>query len=408
MKTFVIVDPIGIGTKLAPIVSSLGFSCVSVMSPQGRAHAPHTLQHEHFVANLLSEEVDSDPQILDHYDLVGVAPGHESGVSYADVLAARLGAPAQNDALLSESRRNKYAMGEALRSAGLRTIRQHRVTSLSELLAWVRSESLGSFVVKPLQSAKADGVSFCSNDTEAEAAFRKIRDSKNVFGESNDAVLVQEDISRGTEYTVNSVSFAGRHVITDIWRMKRTRVWSTNVCVYSNLVAPLSEKRLVSYVECALDALGIRYGAAHSEVMVVDDEPVLIETGARIEGFVDPSVALLCTGYSQALLSILSLLGHAPQFTLAPYELSYEARHVYLLSQKQGVLREGPNLARFSELSSFYGLETSITKGSFVPVTNSLAACKGHGYLVHSDLHTIEQDYERWRVLEEELYASLV
>lgn len=56
-------------------------------------------------------------------------------------------------------------------------------------------------------------------------------------------------------------------------------------------MAQVLEKRLAEYTFGCLDALGIRNGPSHAEVMWLDDEnaPCLVEVGARPHGSVSSS-----------------------------------------------------------------------------------------------------------------------
>ena len=59
------------------------------------------------------------------------------------------------------------------------------------------------------------------------------------------------------------------------------------------------QSNLVEYVCEALDAIGIQYGPAHTEVMLTADGPVLIEVGARPQGAIDPAAPLHGVGTNQ-------------------------------------------------------------------------------------------------------------
>ena len=60
------------------------------------------------------------------WPIVAVLPGAETGVLLADQLAHQLGTRS-NPLELTLARRNKYFMGEQVRSCGVRAVRQKRV-----------------------------------------------------------------------------------------------------------------------------------------------------------------------------------------------------------------------------------------------------------------------------------------
>lgn len=84
----------------------------------------------------------------------------------ADRLSARLGLRSNGEAG-SLARRNKFLMGEAVRSAGVRAVKQRLCNTLDELHEFLSTlnKSAGDIlkcVVKPVQSAGTDDVFLCN------------------------------------------------------------------------------------------------------------------------------------------------------------------------------------------------------------------------------------------------------
>jgi len=105
-----------------------------------------------------------------------------------------------------------------------------------------------------------------------------------VNGALNDKLIVQEFL-KGIEYIVDCVSFEGRHVLVGIFEYLPAGTWTE--MRDGNILLPSRgrvQDILVPYVFECLTALGIRYGASHSEAIVVDGEPCLVEVGARMHG----------------------------------------------------------------------------------------------------------------------------
>ena len=114
--------------------------------------------------------------------ILGVLAGAETGVELADQLAERLGLRS-NGTEGSLARRNKYDMGEKVRQAGIRAVKQAQCTCLEELHAFrlklrielhMQPEEQLSVVLKPAQSAGSDDVFLCESTEEAEVAFNRI------------------------------------------------------------------------------------------------------------------------------------------------------------------------------------------------------------------------------------------
>jgi biotin carboxylase len=104
-------------------------------------------------------------------------------------------------------RRNKYNMGEAVRSAGVRAVLQQRCTSAAEVTVFARSLAATGkkMVVKPTLSAGSDDVFLCNDTDECLTAFNRILGKVNGLGNINAEVLVQE-FMEGKEYVIDQVS----------------------------------------------------------------------------------------------------------------------------------------------------------------------------------------------------------
>ena len=86
-----------------------------------------------------------------------------------------------------------------------------------------------------------------------------------------------------------------------------------------------------------LDALGIRFGPAHTEVMLTATGPVLVESGARMHGSVPDEIVDRCTPSHQTLTAEAYLEPRSVARRAArPYELMAGAYCVMLISQHEG------------------------------------------------------------------------
>ncbi|WP_219664157.1 ATP-grasp domain-containing protein [Streptomyces bambusae] len=129
-----------------------------------------------------------------------------------------------------------------------------------------------------------------------------------------------ESFLTGVEYSVEAVSFEGRHRILGITR-KRTNGRPYFIETGHEVPAalgPQEEQAIHSCVRRCLDALEITVGASHTEVMVEDGRAVLIETHTRGGGDRIPLLTRLVTGADQYELAVQSVLPWAPVRTTAP------------------------------------------------------------------------------------------
>jgi biotin carboxylase len=194
-------------------------------------------------------------------------------VELADKLAFALTPELANVPELARARRHKAEMQRALQHAGLPVIRTLNTASMAEVTDWLIHENLtnAALVLKPPASAGSDKVFHIEAGEDWKRIFDYILSTPTcLLGKISETVIVQEQIT-GIEYAVDTVSASGKHVLTDLLRYKKTAAGKRmTVYDYTEFV-PFDRHQhmeLVSYTKQALDALGIRWGAAHSEIML--------------------------------------------------------------------------------------------------------------------------------------------
>ena len=225
----VIVDPLSTGATLAAMAADRGFLIVRVLSqafPDEIASClPDGLTlHWHASLEYDAENPSRTVEALRSLDahVLGVLVGCESGVECHDALTSALRGHPSNGPERSLARRDKHPMGECVRNAGLRAVRQElcgkwdSARVFCEALGVNDTESSAWCVLKPCKSAGTDGVYIAKSLQECQQRFSEILGTETVFGESNDAVLVQE-FMKGTEYVVDHVSVEGVHKCVAIW-----------------------------------------------------------------------------------------------------------------------------------------------------------------------------------------------
>ncbi|MFJ9606879.1 ATP-grasp domain-containing protein [Kitasatospora sp. NPDC101176] len=240
---------------------------------------------------------------------VAVVAGQEPGVPLADALAERLGLPG-NGTALSAARRDKFRMIEALRAAGIRCAEQFKADTAEAVVGWARARADYPVVVKPLSSASSDNVYICHDEAEVESAAHRVLAGTSMFAERNTEVLVQSFLP-GTEYCVDSVSADGHSFVAAVWEYEKNVVdGGRKIYDRDVLRDPDAEPvpALVAYVRRVLDALGIRHGASHAEVIMTPQGPALVEVGARFNGAMQPDFYDHVLGTNPAALVARALL----------------------------------------------------------------------------------------------------
>jgi biotin carboxylase len=366
---------------------------------------PEDFDNRYICRDDSSEELDRLVRQLAPHNIACLMPGAECGVLLADRLSERLGV-LSNGTALSPARRDKYLMVEALRKAGLRVACSFKTKDICELIGFAKKVGW-PIVVKPPASAGTDSVFICRTEEEVHQAYNAIVGVTNFMGGVNEAVLAQEFLC-GTEYIVNAVRDHGRTVITKFLKYKKNLVGDAHF-IYDRdeLLSGCGEtERLLSlYLEDVLDALGIRFGPAHAEIMVDERGPVLVEVGARVDGLTNPVLEKRLIGYGQIGLSLDTYLSaDRPALDDLPacYETDMHHFVVHLISQQAGTIKRIDPIKEetIRTLSSFAGHRFKPCAGDNLTFTRDLFSSPGEVHLVHEDPEVIERDYRQIRDLE--------
>ena len=340
-------------------------------------------------------------------DIVAVIPGAETGVELADSISARMGLRSNGEAK-SLARRNKYFMGEAVRSAGVRAVKQSPCKSHAEVSAFLKTLTAVPLkcVVKPVQSAGTDDVFLCASEQEAITAFDRIYNKRNGLGLINESVLVQEYLV-GKEYVIDKVSRDGVHKLVAIWEYDKRFVNNANFVYFGmKLMSPDSEKMqsMVRYADLVLDALDIRQGPSHMEVMYCSDGPCLVEVGSRCQGGEGTwlPVAKECVGYTQVevALSIYTTGLLFDAINKDSYPVKAFGRELDMVNRQGGIVRSLPGESVIRGLPSFRSISWEVKPGDYAHVTIDCFTRPGCVQLVHENEEQADADFEKVHSLE--------
>ncbi|MEV5880313.1 ATP-grasp domain-containing protein [Streptomyces sp. NPDC052101] len=401
-RTVAVVDADGIGAHLPAALARQGLGCVVVRSDtpdavfaDGAGGAGADVVH--------TGDLPATAAALRERGVDFVVAGTESGVLLADALSAVLGTPG-NGMSVPAARRDKYAMVRAVAAAGLATAASLVTDSPQELREWVGRHGQWPVVLKPRASAGTDQVHFCHSAEQLDAAFADISAATDRYGARNTTVLAQQYL-HGEEFFVNTVSRGGAHHVVEVWRYHKALVAGTvPMYDYEEPVPPgePAVRQVTAYALAVLDALEIRNGAAHTEVMLTASGPVLVECAARPGGAHAPEVVSRCLGTNQIdlLARVIARPGDLTDGTLPQYRIGTPLRYVSLISHVDGVIPDAARLAPVRALPSFTELVLTAPEGAAVRPTVDLGSSPGYVYLSARDAAQVEADYRRLRELE--------
>ncbi len=402
----VIVDPVGTGQEYPAAFRAAGVEPVAVLSaheppkPYRASWHPENFQYIHvFEGDLtaLSEELRA-------YRPLCVIPGAEPGVDLADALVELVVPGTGNVEELAAARRDKWAMAKAMSRAGIPHLRQTCSADPAEIDHWLDESGLRGqrLVVKPPKSVGTDNVHIVQPGQDWHPFFEQIYGGLNAAGVINEAVLVEE-FAEGTEYLIDSYSMAGEHGLVDVCRYTKLQR-GDRIGIYDlvDFMPPNHPDvlELWPYTRRVLDAVGIRNGCGHTEVIITANGPRLLEVASRPAGGGHQMITKLATGTNH----ILRTVAHRVRGEFeAGYQLVQHVCSVVISAPRTGIWRNAEIFDHVDSLATYWAKYFAGGTGDLVPATEDIYTYLGWVVLASPDEQAVAADYRRIKDLERQI-----
>jgi len=182
---------------------------------------------------------------------------------------------------------DKALMRSRLRETGFEDVAARIVEGPGELRAFGERHGY-PVVLKPTDSAGSRGVFRIDGPDEVESAWAagvrlRGRDDLPMAAFYPVGRLIAEEYLDGPEYSVETFSFDGRHVVVAITEKLTDRGVEIGHAQPA-LLAAADEDALVRYTEGFLDAMGLRDGVGHHEIKLTRRGPRIVEGHDRVAG----------------------------------------------------------------------------------------------------------------------------
>mmetsp|Transcript_22510 Transcript_22510/g.45033 ORF Transcript_22510/g.45033 Transcript_22510/m.45033 type:complete len:968 (+) Transcript_22510:360-3263(+) len=413
-EVVVVTDPYSTGCLIVNEMISRGYNVIALwtlgFSEEMKTHTPTAAGKMKYYAEItecesLADTVQTIYKAAGNLRVVACLAGGEAGVDCADIVSERMSLRTNGTGI--PNRRDKKVQQEIIRDAGMRSVRQAAGKKFEDVEAFLKSEQY-PVVVKPTDSAGSDGVKLCHNFEEAKEHFNYLFEVEAVNGGFNTEVLCQEFL-RGKEYVIDQVSRDGIHKTMMVWVYDKRHA-NNSAFVYFGMVpvdpSSMEARILIPYARGVLDALGVKNGPSHAEVILTSSGPCLVEMNVRAHGGDGNWRSLargLTGGYSQVEVTVDSYLDKK-QFSiipnLPPTPFKSSGQEIILVSFSRGKVIATPGYDIIRKLPSFVYMETGIKIGSFVERTVDLLTGIGSVILMHSDKDILESDIAKIREIE--------
>lgn len=266
---------------------------------------------------------------------------------------------------------NKCAMRQAFKDSGVSSPFFESVFDPSNFNTTLKLP----LIVKPSDRSGSLGVMKVSKITQINDAI------ENAIMNSFSKSAVVEEFIEGDEVSVETISWQGIHYILAITDKFTSGAPNFVELAHHQPSAITKQIQLKVKQETvkALDALGIKFGAAHSEFKITDrGEIFVIEVGARMGGdFIGSHLVPLSTGYD----FLKGVINVALNVFSAPEILSKINAGVYFLS------KETERLLPYFETVNIFEIEKQIQNTTLKNSTNSNDRS---GYLIYKSDQRIE------------------
>lgn len=320
----------------------------------------------------------------------GVLTLDELSVPTAAAVAADLGLPTITPDT-AHIARNKFRMRDLFTQAGLHNPRYAPLHTFDDLRRFA-GETGYPLIVKPTDSGGSAGVMRVDSPDQLATAY------DNALHSSKTRLLIAEEVIIGPEYSVEAVVWNGRTHIAAITE-KQTTDGPYYVELGHTVPAPLPDEaveQIHRLVPRALQALGITMGAAHLELRLTTEGPVLIEVGARLAGDLIPDLVELATGIDLYSAVIACALGQDPAPHLQPTRK--QAASITFLTPPAGLVRNVPNLDTLAgEDDGLVDAELHVRRGDRISSLTANWRRAGH-LIVRADTHEqLQQRMTKWQ-----------
>ncbi|MEV1156021.1 ATP-grasp domain-containing protein [Micromonospora chokoriensis] len=186
--------------------------------------------------------------------------------------------------------RDKARMRELLGARGLSPVAARRCASLGEAAEFGGRHGY-PIIIKPVDGCGSAAVALARDPDAVEPAFRA------ALGESSSGVVLCEEYLDGPEYSVETFSFAGDHLVLGIVGKRLNEGGFVEIGhVVPATVEPATAEAIRATTSELLDAIGLTDGPAHTEIKVTAHGVRVIETHNRTGGDWIPDLIRMTTG----------------------------------------------------------------------------------------------------------------
>jgi biotin carboxylase len=294
--------------------------------------------------------------------IAGITSSSEYYAAMAAAAAGALGLPGP-DAGAVGACRDKAVQRAVLADHGVAVPGVRPVADPDEAVA--AAQALGfPVVVKPRTGSGSEGVRLCADAAEVRAWTRRLV-----------GPLLVEEYVTGPEYSIETIDLDVVAVVTKLVSAPPYFV-ELGHDLPGTVPGPV-RAGLAATAQAALVALGLGWGAAHTEVRMSPRGPVVIEVNPRLAGGMIPALVQAVTGTDLIDTVVARVSGLTDPPAAAPADPVAGAIR-FLLAPGPGRVRAVDGVAAASRLAGIVAAESTMAPGQSVTITHSFRDRAGY------------------------------
>ena len=208
---------------------------------------------------------------------------------------------------------DKALMREVLRDSGVASVAAARVTT-GEQAKQFPAEAGYPFILKPVDGSGSRGVTLVPDaESLADAVAHTVGSASGTW--------IAEEYLRGPEFSVETFSAGGEHHLLAVTEKFKGANFVEVGHLVPARIASETVRALADEAVACLDAVGLLEGPAHTELILTDKGPRVVETHARPGGDGIVELVRLATGLDAQQLTFDWLAGRPLDLDVARHEI---------------------------------------------------------------------------------------
>lgn len=253
---------------------------------------------------------------------------------------------------------DKSVMREALRVAGVPIPKFYRVENKEGFVEAVE-QMHGVFMVKPADSSGSRGILKVEDKTIADKAY----EYTNKY--SRNGIVVVEECMVGPEVSVETLAIDGNVHVIQITDKMTTGAPHFVEMGHTQPTRLDCAKEIKKVAVAANKAIGIKNGPSHTEIIITEDGPKIVELGARLGGdCITTHLVPLSTGVNMVEACIKIALGENPNITSTincGSAIRYFHQHAGIVKSIKGI-EDAEKMSGVKQISIVHGVGERITE----------------------------------------------